>query len=108
MADFHDRAQVTQDAAFRGRVRIAAVLAALDVQGEVQGTMTTATWRKRRDLAENVLAILNDQDAVLEKLVWVVAAQITDPIAPTNDTEIIQIVGASWNDVAGVRAEDAA
>jgi hypothetical protein len=106
MATFQDRASVTRDPAFRGRVRVAATLTALATQGEAQGTLGQSAWRKRQRLATDVLRITRDNDPVLESLVWAVAVQVSDPLAPTDDAEIQTIVQASWNDVAGVQADD--
>jgi hypothetical protein len=98
----------TQDGDLRKRIRMASVIAAINVQGEATATHTTAYLSKRADLAKRVLDTAGEgtpTDRVASAFVWAVCANVA--ISPASlDSDIQFAVNAVWSDVAGVTGAD--
>jgi hypothetical protein len=70
--NYVDLARLAADPGFQSQVKLAIVNAALTVQGESQGAMSTSVLDKRQQLAT---AILADPDNQLLRWAWALATQ---------------------------------
>lgn len=104
---FSDQVALAHDAAFRSRVRMAVVTAAVQAAGESQGQLLAGAYLKRQNLASRVLmaAGLGERGDVLDMFVWATTqnAAIT---AASSDSDIQFTVNSVWSDCAGVTALD--
>lgn len=98
-----DQYQMSQDAVFKQKVRMAMIKAALDIVGESQSSMSISEWRKRHNLG---VAILNDPSAYIDRFAeaaatnTTIAAETDGDSVTDNDIET-QIAG-QFGDIAGV------
>ena len=117
MATLQDRLDLTKQGWFRQRVRMAAVSAAVDVQGEALGDMSPAKYNKRQALAAKVIATAGDgtPDEDLKKMFAFVCANntVTDTWVANNyeegaipDDDIQFTMNSVWDDCAGVTGND--
>lgn len=95
-----DQYNLTQDADFPKKVRIAMVTAAIQIVGEAQSSMTTNDWRKRHSLG---VSVLNDPDGHIQRFLdaTVTNAAIT---AASSDNDIQFQVNSVFGDIAGCGA----
>ena len=100
---FADQAALAVNSAFRDKVRVAAVIAALQVQGEDASTYSEQQYQKRQKLAGRVLA--NGGTGTLEQFAWAVAANAAID-SSSSDGDIQFTVNSVWDDLAGVDAGD--
>ncbi|MFI6296710.1 hypothetical protein ACIBEJ_34330 [Nonomuraea sp. NPDC050790] len=104
---FAEQVALAKDTAFRDRVRMAAITAAVNVAGEAQSTLSSAAYHKRQVLATRVLTNAGSgaQGDVLDMFAWAVAQNAAITGAST-DSDIQFTVNAIWSDCAGVHALD--
>lgn len=99
MATFAERYTVSQQAAFRIRAGIAAVLVASQVMTEKAATVVVD--RKRRALA---LTVLTNPGTVADRFALILAAQ--DVPADATDETIQFVVWEMWDSIAGIETDD--
>lgn len=99
---YADQAALAVNTAFRDRVKVAMVTAAVQVQGEDDSSYTEQQYQKRQKLAQSVIRNLN---GMLDQFVWVVVANAAITGSST-DGDIQFTVNAAWDDIAGVDAGD--
>jgi hypothetical protein len=104
---FADQVALTKDSAFRDRVRMAAVTAAVLVAGEAQSALSTTAYLKRQGLATRVLAAAGhgEHSEILDMFVWAVS-QNGAVSAASLDSDIQFTVNSIWSDCAGVTVLD--
>ena len=97
-----DQAILANDTAFRSRVKVAIVTAALVIGGEAKGAQSESKYRKRQGLAYSILV---DPNSHLDRFSFSATA---DPlvIAASLDAVLQTRVESLWNDLAGVNALD--
>lgn len=113
MASLEERIALTREGWFRQRVRMAAVNAAIDVQGEALGDMSPAKYQKRQALATAVITTAGqgtpDQDLV-RMFTWACAnSTLTDTWISTEDVpdnDLQFTMNSVWDDCAGVTGSD--
>jgi hypothetical protein len=98
---------LTKDADFRGRVRMAAITAAVSVAGEAQAGVTVTAYTKRQALSLRVLTAAGggERGEVLDMFVWAAAAN-PSLTAESTDSDIQFTVNSVWSDCAGVTGLD--
>lgn len=101
---FADQAALADDDAFRARVRVALMTAAVDVSGESVGGMSATKYAKRQILAYEVLKSAAGGPH-LEAFTWGVAANPA-VTSGSNDGDIQFTVNSLIDDMAGVRGGD--
>lgn len=117
MASLEDRLELTKQGWFRQRVRMAAVSAAVDVQGEALGGMSPAKYEKRQVLASKVITTAGEgtPDEDLKRMFTFACANntLTDTWAGNEyeegaipDGDIQFTVNSVWDDCAGVTGND--
>ena len=99
---YADQAALAVNAAFRDRVKVATVTAAVAIQGEAVGAFSEQEYQKRQKLSSKVLINPGGQ---LESFVWAVVqnAAIT---SSSTDGDIQFTVNSVGDDIAGVDAGD--
>lgn len=104
---FVNQLTLAKDEAFRDKVRMAAITAAVNVAGEAQNALFNAAYLKRQGLASRVLAAAGygEHGEVLDMFVWAVA-QNGAITAVSLDSDIQFQVNAVWSDCAGVTVLD--
>lgn len=104
---FPEQVTLAKDEAFRSRVRMAAVTAAVLVAGEAQNAIPVAAYQKRQVLANRVLtaAGLGAHGEVLDMFVWAVAQNVAITAASL-DSDIQFTINSVWSDCAGVHVLD--
>lgn len=91
------------DVMFRGAIAGAIVKAALDINGEAQGTMSLALWKARSNLAVNVL---RTPDSWITPFTQACKAyDITLTGAAGQDVYLFDTCAAVWADIAYAQAE---
>jgi hypothetical protein len=108
MPTFIEQVNNTQDGDLRRRIRMATVIAAVNVQGEAPAAHSPAFLQKRADLAKRVLDSAGAgtaTDQVAAAFVWAVCANVAIN-AQSLDSDIQFAVNAVWSDVAGVTGSD--
>jgi hypothetical protein len=101
---FQEQYSYVQDSLFRKRVHVATMIAAVAVQGEAQGVMTSGEFNKRQILATKMITtggVGTPAEDLQRMFVW---AAITNPvISPASDDGEIQfVINSVWSDCAGV------
>lgn len=99
---YADQAALAVNAAFRDRVKVATVIAAVAIQGEAVGAFSEQQYQKRQRLSSRVLT---NPAGPLESFVWAVTANAAITSGST-DGDIQFTVNSVWDDVAGVDAGD--
>lgn len=104
---FVNQITLAKDEAFRDKVRMAAMTAAVLVAGEAQNAMSTTAYLKRQGLATRVLSAAGygEHGEVLNMFTWAVA-QNGAITASSLDSDIQFQVNAVWSDCAGVTILD--
>lgn len=104
---FVEQITLAKDEAFRTRVRMAVMTAAVLVAGEAQNAMSTTAYLKRQGLATKVLAAAGygEHGEMLDMFAWAVA-QNGAITAVSLDSDIQFQVNAVWSDCAGVTVLD--
>lgn len=113
MATLEDQVNLAGEGWFRRRVRMAALTAAVAVQGEALGEMSPAKYTKRQDLAHRVIVtagVGTPDDDLLRMFTWVCAnATNADTWIATEtvpDGDIQFTMNSVWDDCAGVTGND--
>lgn len=99
MATFAERYTVSQQAAFKVKAGIAAVLVATQVMQDK--AQTVVVDRKRRALA---LTVLTNPGTIADRFALILAAQ--DVPAEATDENIQAMVWEMWDSIAGVETDD--
>lgn len=89
---------------FRKKIRLATVIAAVDIQGEEQGATPEGAFQKRQALATKVIktaGIGTPDEDLLAMFVWAVIANVSIT-AESSDSDIQFTVNSVWSDAAGV------
>lgn len=96
------QADTAIDTAFRSRVELATVGAAVDIVGEAQGGASDALHDKRHNLG---VKVLRADKGIIDVFIKAVSTQVGDVADPSTITDgsIDTQVSAVWNDVAGVK-----
>ena len=104
---FVDQITLAKDEAFRSRVRMAVMTAAVLVAGEAQNAMSTTAYLKRQGLATKVLAAAGygEHGEILDMFAWSVA-QNSAISSGSTDSDIQFTVNSVWSDCAGVTVLD--
>ena len=96
------QAALAVDTAFRDRVRVAMVTAAIFITNDTKGGRTDTVFNKRVAFAYQVLC---NSNGYLDRVTWAVIANPAITAAST-DTEIQQEVRSLWSGLSGVAVTD--
>lgn len=99
MGSFAERYAVSQQASFKVKAGIAAVLVATQVMTEKAATVVVD--RKRRALA---LTVLTNPQAITDRFALILAAK--DVPADSTDETIQTMVWELWDSIAGIETDD--
>lgn len=101
---FETQVALTTNQLLRKRIRLASIIAALQVQGEAQGGTPEGAFVKRQVLATKVIqtaGLGTPTEDLAMMFVWLVVANeaISDA---SSDSDIQFTVNSVWSDAAGV------
>jgi hypothetical protein len=105
---FDDQIDNTKNADLKRRIRLASIIAAIDVQGEAVADMTPAVYAKRAALANKVIqtaGLGTPGDDVNQMFTWAVCSNVAIT-ADSPDGDIQFSVNTVWSDCAGVTGTD--
>ncbi len=108
MPTFLEQVANTTDGDLRRRIRMATVIAAINVQGEAPASHSPAFLSKRADLAKRVLDTAGAgtaTDQLAAAFVWAICANVAISVNSL-DSDIQFAVNSVWSDVAGVTGTD--
>ena len=102
-ATFTDSFTASNDSIFRGKITACIAKVASTIAGEAKGVNTEIQWRKRGELAADVL---RNPSGWLDQ--FAIATPATNATIDTSSTDgdIEFQVTAIWDDMAGVTGED--
>jgi hypothetical protein len=96
--DFTEQLTLAQDPAFRGRVKMAALTAALSIVAEPVTVASQEYHRLRQALAFGVVA---DPSSVMDRFSFAVACNVAIT-ADSTDSDIQYTVNQVWDAMAGI------
>jgi hypothetical protein len=100
---YADQAALAKDTAFRDKVRVAMMTAAIAIGGEAAGGMDTTVYGKRQQLALQVL--LGSGGNLLDAFSWAIT-QNAAVTGSSTDSDIQFTCNAIWSDIAGITVAD--
>lgn len=105
---FLSQVENTRNGELKQRIRMATIIAAVEIMGEDGSTLTPSVHQKRQDLAHKVITTAGlgtPTDNLAMMFVWAVcrSPEIT-PESTDNDVQFT--VNTVWNDCAGVTGSE--
>lgn len=97
-----DQYLLGEDATFQQRIQVAALTAALAIQGEAIGSFTPTQYQKRQKLAEAVIQSPVQYAQRFARMITT-GASVT---SATTDAALQTIVNTNWSKVAGIDIND--